>query len=144
MASGSYDMYKLGEKVTIVGLFIQICIFGFFVVTSVIFHARLRNQPTQVATHGHIPWTRYLVVLYATSGIILVRSIFRAIEYIQGNDGYLISHEVFLYIFDALFMAVVMAIFLIWYVDGLNRTKSNHMEESMSMDSMLVDEQPRK
>jgi len=41
------------------------------------------------------------------------------IEYVQGNAGYLISHEVFLYIFDTLLMEAVMLIFLIWYVDQL-------------------------
>jgi hypothetical protein len=41
------------------------------------------------------------------------------IEYLQGNGGYLISHEVFLYVFDSMLMAGVMGIFLIWYVEQL-------------------------
>tara|TARA_R110002060_G_scaffold984_5_gene2271 strand:+ start:888 stop:1130 length:243 start_codon:yes stop_codon:yes gene_type:complete len=32
------------------------------------------------------------------------------IEYIQGFDGYLLSHEVYLYIFDAVLMLAVMVI----------------------------------
>jgi hypothetical protein len=46
------------------------------------------------------------------------------VEYLQGNGGYLISHEIFLYIFDAVLMAVVMAIFAIWYIGDLDRNKS--------------------
>ncbi|KAG4255575.1 hypothetical protein FPRO03_14063 [Fusarium proliferatum] len=101
-ASGTIKAYDLGEKIIIVGLFIQIVVFGFCVVRERAF-----------------PWKLDLAVLYTVSVIILVRSIFRVIEYLQGNDGYLISHEIFLYVFDAILMAIVMVIFLIWYVDHL-------------------------
>lgn len=47
--------------------------------------------------------------LYAVSVLIFVRSIVRVAEYVQGNDGYIITHEAFLYIFDALviFLAIM-------------------------------------
>ena len=49
--------------------------------------------------------------LYAASGLIMFRSIFRVVEYVQGNNGYLLRHEYFLYIFDAVLMLVVMVLF---------------------------------
>ncbi|TDZ48375.1 Protein RTA1 [Colletotrichum trifolii] len=110
-AAGTLEMYEMGEKIIIAGLFVQIFVFGFFVITSVLFHVRLLRSPTDTAITGGIPWRRYLSVLYVTSIIILVRSIFRVVEYLQGNSGYLISHELFLYLFDALLMALVMAVF---------------------------------
>lgn len=39
---------------------------------------------------------------------------------IAGNDGYLISHEVFLYIFDALLMFLVMVIFAVVHPSEIN------------------------
>lgn len=135
-AAGTLEMYETGEKIIIAGLFVQIVIFGFFVVTSVLFHVRLIRTPTAIVIAGAIPWRRYLTVLYVTSAIILVRSIFRVVEYLQGNAGYLISHEVFLYTFDALLMAITMAIFIVWYVDHLDGTrrskavKDRHFSES--------------
>ncbi|TDZ16353.1 Protein RTA1 [Colletotrichum orbiculare MAFF 240422] len=113
-AAGTLEMYEMGEKIIIAGLFVQILVFGFFVITSVLFHVRLLKRPTDTAITGGIPWRRYLSVLYVTSIIILVRSIFRVVEYLQGNSGYLISHELFLYLFDALLMALVMAVFSVW------------------------------
>ncbi|TEA12375.1 Protein RTA1 [Colletotrichum sidae] len=110
-AAGTLEMYEMGEKIIIAGLLVQIFVFGFFVITSVLFHVRLLKSPTDTAITGGIPWRRYLSVLYVTSIIILVRSIFRVVEYLQGNSGYLISHELFLYLFDALLMALVMAVF---------------------------------
>jgi hypothetical protein len=101
-SAGTLELFKTREKIIVAGLFVQIVIFGFFVVTSILFHYRLSRNPTLVAVQGAVPWRRYLWVLYTTSAIILVRSIFRVIEYLQGNGGYLISHEVFLYVFDSI------------------------------------------
>jgi hypothetical protein len=52
-----------------------------------------------------------MMVLYAGSLLIMVRSIFRAIEYLQGNNGSLLQHEAYLYIFDATLMFLVMILF---------------------------------
>lgn len=109
---------KTGEKLILVGLFLQLAFFGFFVVVAGLFHHRLsrsRNDATDLTSItvdlSSLPWKRHLVALYAASGLILVRSIFRVIEYLQGNAGYLLRHEVFLYIFDAVLMLAVMLIF---------------------------------
>lgn len=139
-SAGTLELFKTGEKIIIAGLFVQITIFGFFVATSVLFHYRLSRNPTPVAVQGAVPWRRYLWVLYSTSVIILVRSIFRVIEYLQGNGGYLISHEVFLYVFDSILMAGVMGIFLIWYVEQLEsktRRASPEHHELRSSDTSV-------
>ncbi|KAK0373304.1 RTA1 [Colletotrichum limetticola] len=120
-AAGTLELYDIGEKIIIVGLLVQIVVFGFFIITTILFHHRISRKPTSVAIEGIVPWRRYLWVLYITSLIILVRSVFRVIEYLQGNRGYLISHEIFLYIFDTVLMVAVMAIFLVWYVEDLEQ-----------------------
>ncbi|KAH0419615.1 hypothetical protein CcaCcLH18_14348 [Colletotrichum camelliae] len=136
-------LYEAGEKIIIAGLFVQIVVFGFFVVTSLLFHIRLSRTPTATALEGGTPWRRYLYVLYATSAIILIRSVFRVVEYLQGNKGYLISHEIFLYIFDTLLMAIVMAIFLVWYVQELEpkkRAQSKDGRETSGSSDYVLDE----
>ena len=70
-------------------------------------------------------------MLYTVSLLILVRSIFRVIEYIQGNAGYLLRHEIFLYIFDALLMAVCMVTFLLYHPCRIRRGNN----ESIRLDS---------
>ncbi|KAM3529796.1 hypothetical protein MY4038_005247 [Beauveria bassiana] len=149
-ASGTIEMYNLGEKLIVVGLFVQIAVFGFFVATSILFHHRIATAPTHAAIHGTVPWKRHLFVLYTTSTIILVRSVFRVVEYLQGNGGYLISHEVCLYIFDMLLMVAVMAIFLVYYIDDLESKRARKGKdnttlqyEAESSDGMLH-EFPRK
>ncbi|CAG5156704.1 uncharacterized protein ALTATR162_LOCUS4501 [Alternaria atra] len=100
------DNMKIGEKVIIVGLCIQVIFFGFFVFTSFMFQKRGREH--LLALDGSVPWRKHLYVLYGTSVLILVRSVFRVAEYAQGNKGYLLRHEAFLYVFDAILMLSVM------------------------------------
>ena len=120
-SGGTLDQYNLGEKISIVGLFVQIAIFGFFVATSLLFHARIQQRPTSRSARRAVAWRRHLYILYVTSTLILIRSIFRVVEYLQGNNGYLISHEVFIYVMDALLMALVMVIFATWYIEDLQK-----------------------
>lgn len=138
-AIGTISSMHLGEKLILVGLFLQILFFGFFTIVAGFFHysftnnlpttqlsfscfrtgrgRRLTNSSTApmtpsttVRTH-EVPWKRHMYALYTASALVMVRSIFRVVEYKQGNDGYLLRREVFLYVFDAMLMALVMALF---------------------------------
>jgi hypothetical protein len=78
----------------------------------------LKNRPSS-STYTYprsvsldvLPWKRHIYTLYMTSILVLIRSIFRVVEYIQGEDGYLLSKEIYLYVFDALLMLAVMVLF---------------------------------
>lgn len=114
MATGSTSSYDLGENIVIAGLGIQIVVFGFFVYTAALFEWRMRRHPTKkVQDMPSLPWLKHLHALYWTSALILFRSLFRLVEYAMGNDGYLLSHEVYLYVFDSLPMFAVM-LWLAW------------------------------
>jgi hypothetical protein len=145
-AGGTLELFNIGEKIIIAGLAVQIVVFGFFVVTSVLFHRRVLVEPTKRAAEGHVPWRRHLYVLYGTSALILLRSVFRVVEYTQGNGGYLISHEVFLYVFDMLLMVGVMVFFAVWYVDDLEGKvgPGKDREALGSSDGVLMDEMGRR
>ncbi|KAL2782548.1 RTA1 like protein [Aspergillus keveii] len=116
MATGTIEKYELGEDITVAGLAVQLAFFSVFMVTCGIFHRRIRQSPTHEVTaldarlreENRRGWQTVLVGLYTASILILVRSIFRLIEYVQGNDGYLISHEVFMYVFDSALMFLTM------------------------------------
>ncbi|KAK5049306.1 hypothetical protein LTR84_004235 [Exophiala bonariae] len=132
-SGGTLQLYQTGEKIIVAGLICQILVFGFFVTTSALFHRRLIQSPTAKSRSNSIPWRRHLYVLYITSGLILVRSVFRVVEYLQGNDGYLISHEIFLYVFDTMLMALVMVIFLMYYIQDLLGSCGTKPRERLEM-----------
>ncbi|KAJ5938862.1 hypothetical protein N7466_001996 [Penicillium verhagenii] len=106
---------KLGEDVIIVGLIIQIIFFGFFVSVSIVFHKRMSGNPTSAAMGSSFDWDRYMKVLYFASVLIMIRCLYRVIEYIQGSTGFLQSHEYFAYIFDGTLMMCVMATFIVFH-----------------------------
>ena len=109
MGTGSQSSINMGQDIIVGGLFIQLIFFGAFIFVAVLFHVRLRKEPTARALE--VPWRKHMAVLYASSILILVRSIFRVIEYLQGFEGYILSHEAFLYVFDACLMLSVMLMF---------------------------------
>lgn len=109
MAGRTQKLLDLGQNIVIGGLIIQILSFGFFLVAAVIFHIRINRNLTSQSCE--LPWRRHINTLYAASILILARSVFRVVEYLQGFSGYLLSHEVFLYIFDAVLMLAVMILF---------------------------------
>ncbi|KAF1993789.1 RTA1 like protein [Amniculicola lignicola CBS 123094] len=80
-------------------------------------HAPLNTVPSHrpIVNIDALPWRRHLAVLYITSVLILVRSVFRLVEFIQGKEGYLLSKEIFLYGMDAVLMLIVMLLFNWWH-----------------------------
>ncbi|KAG5287257.1 7-aminocholesterol resistance protein RTA1 [Histoplasma ohiense] len=110
MSSGAKSNLSLGQKVIIVGLCIQLTCFGLFVIVSAIFHRRMAARPTTASLSIQVPWHKYMYSLYAVSSLIIIRSIFRVVEYIQGADGILLRHEFYLYVFDAALMWILMVV----------------------------------
>ncbi|CAG8902465.1 unnamed protein product [Penicillium egyptiacum] len=111
MAGGSWGALHLGEKIVVAGLIIQVLFFGFFIITSAIFHTRLRKSPSEKSLALSGIWHKHVMALYIANILIMIRSIFRTVEYAMGNNGYLLRHEVFLYVFDGLLMFSVMLLF---------------------------------
>jgi hypothetical protein len=93
------------------GLGIQVVFFVFFMVVTILFHIRMRKAPSLRSQSLSVPWEQYIYVLYAASVLILIRSVFRIAEYVGGSDGVLLSKEMYLYIFDAALMFLVMILF---------------------------------
>lgn len=111
LASGKNDpsMTHTGNNVIIGGLVLQLIWFALFVVVAAVFHYRLRSIPTVRSQQPDCRWQIYLQTLYVASCLIIIRNLFRVIEYAQGNDGYLLTKEVFVYIFDALPMLITVS-----------------------------------
>ncbi|KAJ4254003.1 hypothetical protein NW762_010406 [Fusarium torreyae] len=130
---------SMGENIVIGGLVIQILFFGLFVVAAIVFHLRYRkigkNWRAVVSsnTASVFEWERMLMMLYAVSVLILIRCFFRIVEYAMGADACPLKNEWTLYIFDSLLMAIVMAIFYIWYPSRVQEFQSLENRESADL-----------
>ncbi len=109
--------FALGENVILGGLAVQILFFGFFVIIEATYYIRLHknmqsseynskviNQDIRHFPNKFNDWKTILLSLFLCSIFILIRSIYRVVEFSQGNNGYIARHEWFLYFFDALMM----------------------------------------
>lgn len=87
-----------GKVLLIVGLAALVGLMGFFLFTTIYAH---RSPQLQVPGRPFNVRIVYLT-LYLTTGLLLVRNIFRVIEFSQGWYGFIARHEVYFYIFDSL------------------------------------------
>ncbi|KAL2847529.1 RTA1 like protein-domain-containing protein [Aspergillus pseudoustus] len=113
-ASGAGIMVKdensadTGEKIIVGGLFVQIIFFTFFIITAGVFELRMARRRVAVSAELQSIWRRHMVALCFTSVLILIRSIIRVVEYLMGYDSFLMRQEVFIYVFDAMLMFIVL------------------------------------
>lgn len=136
------DDAKMGENIIVGGLGIQVLVFGFFIIVAAIFNMRIRKVPTAKSQSVAVPWQLHLYVLYAASALIMVRSVFRIVEYVMGGDGILLQHEYYLYIFDAALMFFVAVLFCVWHPSAIisrnvSLRKSRRDPESQSEEYAL-------
>ncbi|RDW58647.1 RTA1 like protein [Coleophoma cylindrospora] len=115
------NVASVGRGIVIASLLLQICIFGFFAFTALTFDQRISRDPTPDCNDESIPWRQGLRMIYGISSLIMVRSVFRVIEFCAGADSYLFTHEWTMYIFDAILMFGVMVIYFVWYPSGFQR-----------------------
>ncbi|KAF9739915.1 hypothetical protein PMIN06_010027 [Paraphaeosphaeria minitans] len=128
------SMAKTGQTIMLIGLFIQLFFFSFFLIISLVFWKRMRSSPKafQVVQHGKYSWSALLKLLLSAAVIIILRCIFRIMEFGQGHDGYLTSHEVYMYLFDTVPMLVVQVMFHFLYAadvfgaSALDMSGDNH------------------
>ena len=121
MASSNGATSRLGSHIILGGLLLQIVIFGFFIAVSALFHHRLSAKPSSQSKLVLLPWKEHMRTIYISSGLIMVRSIVRVAGFIEGFQGQIMRHEAYLYIFDALPMVAVMAVYNIWYPSMFSR-----------------------
>ncbi|PNP73620.1 hypothetical protein FNYG_13035 [Fusarium nygamai] len=112
-ASGEPDAITKGRTILIAGLIVQLCALSIFILTSLYLYVRIRQETGPFLDSSLVRWRRYFRTIEAVTVIMIIRSIVRAVEYLQGQGGFVISHEAFIYLFDALLMLLAMVLFLI-------------------------------
>lgn len=124
MTAKTVDLMNLANNIVVAGLVVQIAFFAFFLLVAVIFNKRIVNSPTGISKSMATPWDKLIHVLYASSVLVLIRYIYRVAEYVQGTTGTLQQKEMWLYIFDALPMALVVLAYCAFHPSRVVNTES--------------------
>ncbi|KAF7556068.1 hypothetical protein G7Z17_g1688 [Cylindrodendrum hubeiense] len=104
-----------GQNIILVGLAIQIIFFACFILVISIFHYRIVKRPTRTSLITHLPWAQFIYVLYFSSLLIMIRSIFRVAEFAGGQDSALQTSEAYLYCLDTVLMFICCVAFNVWH-----------------------------
>jgi hypothetical protein len=124
---GDKEQCGVGNNIVIAALAIQVISFGLFIITAVIFQVWISKFTTAESYNNpDVPRKGNLYTLYAVSVLVLIRSIFRAVEYSMGYDGYALAYAWTLYVFDSMPMASVMVVYFWRY--RVNRYCRRRME----------------
>jgi hypothetical protein len=114
-AYGGAEKQDTAINLVVGGLAFQLVAFVFFMILAWVVHYRLAREGTDVSLRADVYWKRNFWVLYAASLLVLVRNLVRIVEYKQGAGGAIVGSEVYLYVFDAVPMGVVVLLYVVFY-----------------------------
>ncbi|CAM1510928.1 Fc.00g084410.m01.CDS01 [Cosmosporella sp. VM-42] len=132
LAKSDKDKVRIGEYIVVAGLILQVLIFAIFMWFGLTFNLRFRAHLKRTGAVIDVPWQSFFNMMYLTSLAILVRNVFRVVEFIMGQDGYLFENEWPTYVFDGALMFLVMVAFYIWHPIKLQRSSRESMIELTS------------
>ena len=104
--------FDSGRRIVLLGLLVQLIMLGLFCVAGVRLVLLLRGRLASESLPTDTNWQKFLKAILAAAGLILFRSIYRFIEYLLGRGNVLLTHEVYLYLLDALPIVLVTAVFI--------------------------------
>ncbi|KAM0350582.1 hypothetical protein ACHAPU_003066 [Fusarium lateritium] len=112
---------NIGKTLGLVGVSTQIAGFGLFTIAAIRFHFTSRKLNSDFANqnqdkHGIVKkWTTMLVVINVSCLLILIRSIYREIDFAGGRNGKTHQQEWYLYVFDTLPILLVIFLYNIFF-----------------------------
>ncbi|KAN0065284.1 hypothetical protein ACQY0O_001119 [Thecaphora frezii] len=103
-ANDNYTMAQVGDKLFLAGVTLQGISYLFFTMLITVAMYRMRRLG---ARRGRLlpinhPIMVMIALFYFSSLCILIRSAYRIVEFAEGYNGYLISHEMYLMLLDSL------------------------------------------
>lgn len=104
----------MGTNIALAGLSIQVAFVAAFLVVMIIAHRRLLKTPeVKPSPDSKYTWKTLATALYIGIILIIIRCVYRLIEFDMGYRGLMNTHEVYLYLLDALPMFLWMVLFCI-------------------------------
>ncbi|KAK6462374.1 RTA1 like protein-domain-containing protein [Scheffersomyces coipomensis] len=120
--SSNKTLVLVGRIMVIAGLVVNILFFGLFCVTQVIVYYRIYRSTNKVCMTGsQFPsritnWKTCGGILSFVSIMIMVRSVYRVVEYVQGNNGSITRNQELLYLLDSTMMSCAGSAFSLFNV----------------------------
>ncbi|KKK16093.1 hypothetical protein P175DRAFT_0426608 [Aspergillus ochraceoroseus IBT 24754] len=124
------DQFNRGRDLAIGGVALQLVAFGIFTVAAIRFNFTskkfIQSAPEQLEAQTDLAfsvenkpteasWPSLLRVVNLTTLMILIRSVYRLVEFTETQLGYINTHEWCMYVFDAVPIYPCVALFIYWH-----------------------------
>lgn len=133
VASGNPSKLAESRTVIIAGLITQFVAMFVFILSCGFVHMRFKTQ-----LGGSMLYTTYFISVEAAGICLLLRNLVRAFEYLQGSNGFVITHEAFIYLFDALPMFLMMSILAFFNPARLIRERKFHKANQIDSEEQIM------
>lgn len=110
ITSGKLENLTLGSNVLIGGLGINLVSFCFFAIITLHLHWAIAKRKPDYT--GREQWIKMFYALYLSMILLIIRSIYRIVEFAMGFRGYLAIHETYFYVFECLLIIFAFGLFL--------------------------------
>ncbi|KAJ3140451.1 hypothetical protein HK100_009503 [Physocladia obscura] len=112
----SVQHYTMGTNILIGGLIIQVISYASFLTTALVVYSRGKKL------NDEEEWRRMFQALFTGAILVMIRSVFRVIEFAMGYNGPIATNEKFMYVFDFGLVAGAMLLFNIFHPGKLLRS----------------------
>ncbi|KAF5519377.1 Protein RTM1 [Colletotrichum aenigma] len=102
----------IAMKILLAGLALQVLVFSTYMCILLRYHKLSRMMAVPEAPAG---WFGILKAVYISSFLILIRCVYRMIEFAEGPEGYTMTHEWMFWVFEGITMVVAIAVFCVWH-----------------------------
>ncbi|KAI1073748.1 putative RTA1 domain protein [Whalleya microplaca] len=99
-------------NILLAGLALQVLAFSTYLCILTRFYYLSRSM---VVANAPLGWSKVLKAVCISSSLILIRCIYRMIEFAEGTDGYTMTHEWVFWVFEGITMLIAISAFCIWY-----------------------------
>lgn len=109
------DGLDQGRRIVLLGIMVQLVMFAFFAVATLRLWLLLRGKLAGEKLPTETEWRIFLKIILVTSVAILLRSLYRFLEYVLGSDNALLSNEIYHYSMDAFPIIAVASLFVAYH-----------------------------
>ncbi|SPO47852.1 uncharacterized protein PSANT_05540 [Moesziomyces antarcticus] len=112
-ATGVQDLVNVGDKLFLAGVAAQGASYVLFSV--LITYALVQLVRGRQGSFSSLPAAskKFVIAIALSSLMIIIRSVYRIIEFAQGNDGYLVSQEKYLFGLDAAPLIIAISVWVV-------------------------------
>ncbi|KAJ3129578.1 hypothetical protein HK100_008529 [Physocladia obscura] len=101
--------YTMGTNILIGGLVIQVISYASFLATALIVFNRGKHLNNEEG------WRKMFYALFTGAILVMIRSVFRVVEFVMGYNGPIATNENYMYVFDFALVAGAMLLFNIFH-----------------------------